>query len=325
MMPDLAGAVSPELAERYGVSTGFIPYPGFRAGAGYEWKKWSFGLESGYTYIKGDNPLVTDIAIGPLLLKAGYSFFPISNYEYFSLAPTAAMGLVFAQVNHYKDAIDMLIENASRSENAGFIAQIGFRAGWNPVRQWDRFFEIFTGFSVDCVIETGGIIPLPQFELGIKIRPFAWKARNVSVPEEIVKEEILAIEEEIAEEAPESVRHIWSVLFPPNGLAPTAQGHAVLDEAGQVIAGVINETVNEKFRIILRGYAAPFVSVSGQMEVSRRRVLYCASYLKEKYEIPDELITVEWYGSQALPENTEEAAHSSRRSVEIIFEGRIQP
>lgn len=330
LIPEIAGAISPELADRYGVSNVFTPYPGFRAGAGYELGRWSFALESGYTYIKGDNPLVVDISIVPLMLKAGYSFFPISGYEFFSLAPTAAMGFAFARVNHYKDAIDMLTDKMIHSENAGFMAQIGLRAGWNPVRQWERFFEIFAGLSVDCIIETGGIIPLPQLEFGITIRPFAYKARNACAaedgriaPEEIAEEELFT--EKLIEEAPQFFRYLWLVLFLPDEIIAPAHGRAVLDEAGQMIAETISAVIDGEYRIILRGYAAPFVSVSGQQSVSRSRVLHCASYLREKYGIPDELITVEWYGSQALPENTEEAAHSSRRSVEIIFEGRIRP
>jgi len=366
MLPNLAKAISPELADQYGVSGAIRPRPGFRAGAGYEWKKWSFGLESGYTYIKGDNPIVTDISIVPILVKAGYSFFPISSYEYFSLTPTAALGRVFAQADHYIDVIDMLLEKSTHSKNTGFMAQLGVRAGWNPIRQQGRALEVFAGLSIDGIIETGGLIPLPQIELGVIVRPFKFKfkARSVPVEEKIIEEELIVeepeeidkpveeelfIEEEPEEiEPPEPVLYTWRALFPPNGTTATAEGRAVLDEAGAFIAeaiakAAVKETIVEateetavepaeeiaeepekiiewEYKIIIKGYAAPFVSVPGQREVSRRRALYCASYLKEKYGIPEEYITVGWHGADALPENTEETAHSQRRSVEILFE-----
>jgi len=325
LIPDLAKAISPELASQYGVSGSIVPYLGFRAGAGYGWRNWSFGAESGYTYIKGDNPLVTDIAITPLLLKAGYSFFPITSYRFFSLTPTAALGIVFAKANHYKDVIDMLTDNITVSSNTGFMAQIGLQAAWNPVRQWGRAFEIFARFSIDGIIEKGGLIPLPQIEIGITIRPFAFKTRPVPVThieEKPIVEtpvEIIAEEEEAQEaEPPQSVRYLWLVLFPPDEMSAVSHGNAVLDEAGAVLAEM---PTGAEFRIILRGYSAPYVSVSGQREVSRRRALYCADYLRQRYGIPDERITVEWYGAEALPENIEENDHVSRRSVEIIFEG----
>jgi len=392
MLPDLARVVSPKLAAQYGMEGAIVPYPGFRIGAGYEWKKWSFALESGYTHIRGENPLVTDISIVPVLLKAGYSFFPISSYEYFSVTPTAGLGLVFAQADHYIDVIDMLLDNLTHSENTGFMAQFGVRAGWNPVRQLARALEVFAGFSIDLIIEKEGIIPMPQVELGILLRPFQIKFEfkprpikekiieenpAVELLEEIIEEEYeeeIFIEEVVEEEPeiiepPEPVRCVWLALFPPNITTASAEGRAMLDEAGAFIAeaitkaavkeaimeaneeidvetekeAVIEEEIEEiavekaeetiveepspewEYKIIIKGYAAPFVSVAGQRDVSRRRALYCASFLREKYGIPEELITVEWYGAEALPENVDEKAHALRRSVEIIFEGWIQP
>jgi hypothetical protein len=151
VIPGLASTLSPDLAEKYGVSKGVISYPGFRAGAGWEWRHWSFGLESGYSYIKGDNPLILDIFIVPLLFKAGYSFFPIKSYEQFSLTPAASLGIVFAAVDHYRDVIDMLTERQSHLTSKGLFAQLGIRAGWNPVKKWGRAFEVFAGLSVDAV------------------------------------------------------------------------------------------------------------------------------------------------------------------------------
>ena len=56
ILPGIADAVSFDLAEGYGLSYGFSPLPGFRAAIGYEWRRWNFSIESGYTFIRGDTP-----------------------------------------------------------------------------------------------------------------------------------------------------------------------------------------------------------------------------------------------------------------------------
>jgi hypothetical protein len=64
VIPNIADAFAPDLAAKYGFGDGLVtPYPGFRGGFGYEWGRLQVGFETGYTYIKGDNPLVTDIKL----------------------------------------------------------------------------------------------------------------------------------------------------------------------------------------------------------------------------------------------------------------------
>jgi len=314
IMPDLAGAISPELADQYGVSGGIAPYPGFRAGAGYEWKNWGFALESGYTYIKGDNPLVTDISVVPLLLKVGYAFFPFSSYEYFSLTPAAALGLVFAQVDHYLGVIDMLLEESIHSKNTGFMAQLGVRAGWNPVRKWGRALEVFAGFSVDGIIETGGLIPLPQIELGVLVRPFQFKPRKAAVtPEDLVfshTPENIVIEEG---KDGRTVRLLNAVYFEADSAVMLERFRPILDEAGRRLQA------NPASRITLRGYTAPFGTVEGRSALSAERARYCMDYLRREFGIARARITVENYGAEKTPAFVD-ANWESYRCVELIIE-----
>ena len=324
----MSSLISPKLADQYGIGEGFIPYPGFRAGAGYEWNKWRFGFEAGYTRIKGNNPLVQDIRLTPLVLTAGYVFNPIQNYDRFSLVPNIAFGMVFAQVEHYKDAIDILTNKISSSSNTGFLLRPGVRAGWEPFPNWEKRLEVFAGFSVDCIIETSGVIPLPQMELGVIIRPFRKTTRPepaIQIMEEPteIEIEIEEIDEQIDEEIeieieiepPEIIHTVMLVLFDADRMVPNAAGIGTLNEAGNAAADL------QDLKITIKGYAAPFVSASGQREVSRRRASYCAAYLMENFGITEEQITIEWHGSDALPENIRTQDNAQRRSVEIILEG----
>jgi len=333
LLPDLAGIASPGIAEQYGVSTGIIAYPGFRTAAGYQWKKLSFSLETGYSYIKGDNPVVTDISLIPLLFKTGYSFYPVKKFEQFSLTPTLGIGMIVINVDHYEDALSLLTGEPVRSTGTNLLIQPGVRAGWNLFNFERVKLDIFTGLSLDAIFEKDGAIPLPQIELGVIVRPFIRKkmqpaaegaqdaAQEAALYEQIWEDEY---EEEIEEEEPEPiepvyVRQVLLVYFAQNITEPTANEIAILDEAAKVFGEYIEATIK------LRGYAAPLPTTLGHTELSRRRVQYCANYLIKTHEIPQELITIEWLGTSALPENIEERDTARRRGVEIIIEGWRYP
>ncbi|MCL2722024.1 MAG: hypothetical protein FWD47_11890 [Treponema sp.] len=325
LLPDFAGISSMDLASRYASSASLNPKPGFRIGAGYELKNWSFALETGYSYISGDNPLVLEIKMIPVLLKMGYSFYPFNSLSQLSITPTAALGVVFVNAQHHKDIIDMLLGNLTYSKDTIFLLQPGVRAIWDIFPSRNRILEAFAGFSLDINLETDGIIPLPQIELGLIFRPFGrWKSQPkiesiqeiifVTEEREIEKEDDVIIEIELIHS-----RRVFHVLFSPDQTIPTLEGLNNLDNAGALLEQFVNYTIT------LRGFAAPFVSTAGQMEVSRQRALFCANYLSEVFNVPNENIAIEWLGSAALPENTESVNHSRRRSVEIIIEGWINP
>jgi len=326
IVPDLAGVASPEMARQYGVSGGIIPFPGFRIAAGYEWNNWLFSLELGFTYIKGDNPLVTNIFLIPSILKAGYTFYPISQYKQFTLTPTAGFGTVFAGADHYKDAIDMLLGIQSSSANNGLLIQAGLRAGWQPFSttegKIERKIEFFAGLSVDCIIEKEGIIPLPQLEIGIIVRPFIRVRPAPIAHNEPIKETDIIIEvTEILNEPDiilEYKREYLIIFFDTDSFTLSDNGIAVLDE----VINAFNKYTEAK--IIIRGYAAPYPSVWGQTELSRQRALSCIYYLTEN-DIKEEYLTIEAMGAGSLPQNTERSDTSRRRSVEVIIEGWIQP
>ncbi|MCL2809700.1 MAG: hypothetical protein FWD24_06505, partial [Treponema sp.] len=355
IIPDIAGVSAMDLASKYGSSAALEPSIGFRAGLGYEYKNISLAVEAGYSHITGNNPLVLEIAMIPVMLKLGYSFFPLEfiGLRQLSLMPTFGVGFIFADAEHHKDIIDMLLGNLTNSKDTNFFLQPGVRIGWDILPSRNRLIEVFAGFSVDMNIENDGIIPLPQIELGLIFRPFGrWKpaAAPISETREIIpniqesfiaveeKEPIIELEiedfiideiveiddiEEIIEEQPEieliHSRAVFHVLFGPDQTIPTLEGLATLDTAGTALEEFVNYTIT------LRGFAAPFVSTAGQMEISRQRTLYCADYLSLVFNIPKENIITQWLGASSLPEDTRTGNHVRRRSVEIIIEGQVKP
>jgi outer membrane protein OmpA-like peptidoglycan-associated protein len=222
----------------------------------------------------------------------------------------------------------MLMDNLQEDDERNTFAGARLYATWSTK---GKLLKIYAGGGGDIVFENDGPVTMPLFEIGLRIHPLKLIPRKKPEPQivyepepeqEIYPEEFEETEEEFYYEAepepPEPVRLLWLALYPSNKVTPDAEGLAVMDQAADVIM-----TAEGEYTIVLKGYAAPLVSVSGQTEVSRKRVVFCKEYLMEKHGIPEDRITVEWHGSKALPENTSERDYTRRRSVEIIFEGVI--
>jgi hypothetical protein len=296
---------------------------GFRAALGYEYRNFSLALETGYSHINGTNPLVLESTFIPLALKAGYHY-PLPKG--FGIQGDILLGYIFSRTIHYETAIDAVLGNNlldvnERSPFAGarLYGTWTVPSGFFP----HNFLTVYAGGGIDVINETDGIIGLPLVEIGLHIRPFTWR-RHRGKPEPVYEEpepEPAVYEEPETEEPeipPEPLRLVWLTLFPPNKTVATAEELAVLDQAAAVIKSAEGE-----YTVILKGYAAPFVSVSGQNDISRRRVLFCKTYLMEKQGIPEDRITIEWFGSQGVPEKVRDRDYEGRRGVEIIFVGFI--
>jgi hypothetical protein len=180
IVPDFVGTLSPSLAENYGASSDLLkPYPGFRAGAGYQWNSFRFFLESGYTYIKGENPLVLDIYLAPLIVKAGYDFYPL---DVVSVTPVIGIGFVFARVNYYETAIDILLDKSAQASSTGLMAYAGVQGAWH----FAKAFSLNVAAGFEGVIETGGLIPLPSLELGLTVNPFRLFKKTAQNPMPVI-------------------------------------------------------------------------------------------------------------------------------------------
>jgi hypothetical protein len=150
------------------------PEPGFRGSLGYEWRRWRFSAESGFTRIIGTNPLVLDIAMTPILFKTGYTFPLLWGI---GLKPELGMGLLYSRTGHYPTVIDMLLGNKQEPRTWSLFS--AFRLDLCYTFPGD-FIGLYAGGGVDMIIETGGPIPLPVFQAGLTLKPFALAARIAS-------------------------------------------------------------------------------------------------------------------------------------------------
>jgi hypothetical protein len=142
------------------------PETGFRAGLGYEFKRFRFTVESGRTYIEGTNELVTDITVVPLLFKIGYAL-PI--YSSFGVQADLGAGILFSHTLRYETAIDLVLENKREDNIHSPISTARLYGTWSP---WD-FLKIYAGGGADIIFEDDGPISLPIIEAGISFKPFA--------------------------------------------------------------------------------------------------------------------------------------------------------
>jgi outer membrane protein OmpA-like peptidoglycan-associated protein len=87
----------------------------------------------------------------------------------------------------------------------------------------------------------------------------------------------------------------------------------VLRETGRLLQA------DPQTRLILRGYAAPVGTRTGQITRSAARVWYCTEFLKKEYGIAEERIRMAFFGAEEMTD-AENAEWNLRRRVEIIVE-----
>jgi len=304
----------PEMLSEY-----IKPDLGFRGALGYEYRHFRFALESGYSHIKGTNPLVVDITLIPLAFKAGYEL-PIR----WGLGVQADLGLgfVFSRTSHYDSAVNLFRKNMLDSQTQSFFAGARLFAAYTfPV----KFLKLYVGGGLDMIIETGGVIPLAVFEGGISFKPLALLRPKTKPPREEIPD--VTEKEEIPEEAdkPEIVYTqntvsteteiplFDTVYFEPDTAVLIERYRPVLDKAGERLKA------NGSARVTLRGYAAPFGTAESCVTVSRERAEFCMEYFIKKYGIEKDRIRIEYYGAAKEPV-WKDAGMESRRCVELVFE-----
>jgi hypothetical protein len=157
------------------------PEWGFRGGLGYEWRRFRFSAETGFSRVTGIHPEVLrltglditllDVAAVPLLFKAGYHLPLIRG---FGLKPEAGVGFLFSQVSYYPTALDLLLDSRTEAAVRSFFA--AFKLDLTYTAPGD-FITLYAGGGLDLLVETGGAVPLPFFQAGLSLKPFALAAR----------------------------------------------------------------------------------------------------------------------------------------------------
>jgi outer membrane protein OmpA-like peptidoglycan-associated protein len=290
-----------------GIYSGLInPKLGFRGAMGYEIWNFRLALETGYTNIKGTNPLALNFTFVPLIFKVGYVL-PI--YKGFGLQANLGSGILFSNTTHYKSAIDMILENEHKSPTKSPLTHARLYATYtfpgNSVR-------LYAGGGVDTILEKKGAIPLPVIEVGASLRFSAFSRRKAEAP-------VLTFahipENIVIEEGPRgrTVRLLNAVYFEANTAVLIESYRPILDKAGEALKA------NPKLRLTLRGYAAPAGTAEGRRAVSRERAGYCMEYLARKYGIAANRMSIEYFGAEKRPEFAG-ASLESFRCVELIIE-----
>jgi outer membrane protein OmpA-like peptidoglycan-associated protein len=285
------------------------PGTGFRAAVGYEYSRFRFAVETGYTAIAGTNPLVLDVSLVPLVFKFGYAL-PIRWG--FSLQADAGMGFLFSHTIHYDSAINMVMDNKKDSRTSSSI--MGMRLYATYALPW-KFLKAYAGCGIDVLFETGGPIPLPLIEAGVSFRPAMLPRRQTAaVAAAPAPQDTAVIPEE--DEHGSTVLVFNAVYFEADSVKMIERYWPVLNETGRLLRS------DPDLRITLRAYAAPFGTVEGQVAVSAARAWFCVEYFMRQYGIAEERMKIEFYGAAQSPEFAD-AAWESYRCVELIIEQEI--
>jgi len=294
------------------------PEIGFRGAFGYEFRRFRFALESGYTIIDGTNPLVLDVSLVPLVFKFGYAL-PLRWG--LGLQADVGLGVMLSRSTYYDTAINMLTDKKTESKtNSPFAGARLYVTYTIP----QNFLKIYAGGGADVLFEDSGPIPLPLIEAGVSLKPFllASSIRNLAArlkpepkidPETIVfahKKDNIIIEQT---ESGKTVRMLNAVYFEPNSVVMIEKYRPILDEAGARLKA------DPKLRITLRAYAAPLGTTEWQTVISAARAWFCAEYYIKQYGISDERMKIEYYGGEKTPEFVD-ASWESYRCVELILE-----
>jgi len=260
--------------------------PGFRGALGYEYKRFLFSLESGYSHIIGTNPLVKEINLVPLVFKFGYE---LPLFSIFGLQANISAGTKFSKTIRYETALDYFTDNLITDNENSLLFGARFYATISP---WN-FLKIYAGGGIDVIFETDGLIPLPLIEAGISIKPAALVKKIAVLRSEKIK------------------ITVKNVCFEANSVYIEEEYIEILEETGQILRDKMS------FRVTLLAYYAPdgpekqVRYATGEPALSMSRAVYIKEYLTQNYGIDPSRIKIEFHDAHDKSE--------LYRCVEIII------
>jgi len=287
---------------------------GVRFAIGIDSNNFLFAAETGYSNITGESPLIEKITLIPVVAKFGYMYPLQSNY---GLQAMLNLGFAMFNIERYETAVNAAIGKSIEESERSLLG--GFRL-YATMLPRDRI-KLYAGGGADIIFEKAGPIAMAVIEAGISIKPFTAKPKKPSEPVErfeIAPEEIVfesRSENIIVEETAQgrSVRLLNAVYFEADTAVMIERYRPILNEAGERLRA------NPSLRILLRGYAAPFGTAEGLVELSSARARYCAEYLAAHYGISESRIRIEFFGAERAPA-FRDATWESYRCVELILE-----
>ena len=272
--------------------------PGYRAALGYTFFRSGkhtlpVYLETGHSVILGTNPLVRSFDAFPITVNAAYEYFPI---RYLSLGVFAGVGAEVLRIRHYRTALDLLTDKPNTRPGTEAVFTVGVTVGTAIL---ERSIEVKAQVSTDLMMEQSRVIPLPSFQLAIRVYPgavyaYARKRRTAEykVQEYAQAMEILKTSVEPKQEAapviPDSpplaqFKSIY-VYFEPESAALDVNAKGDIKKA----AAILKE--NEDLFILFESSAAPFGSQDGRLQIETARIRAVAEYLQKNGITHDRII-----------------------------------
>ena len=263
-------------------------------------------LETGHSVILGTNPLVRSFDAVPVTVNAAYEYFPL---KYLSLGAFAGAGLYAVQVQHYPVVLDLLTNKlkTTRGTEGAFTAGVSIGSAI-----LDRSVEWKASFSVDILVEKSRAVPLPSFQVSMRVYPGAvyayarkkWTAEykgqecaktieTLKTSLETERKAALAVEQapkvpERKEEAEkptekplEQFKSIY-VYFEPESTALDVNAKADIKKAAAILKG------HEDIFVLFESSVAPFGSQDGRLQIETARVRAVSDYLKQKCDITND-------------------------------------
>lgn len=305
--------------------------PGYRAAIGYTFFRagkhtMPVYLEAGQSVILGTNPLVRSLDAFPVAVHAAYEYFPI---PYFSVGAFAGAGIEFLRIRHYPVALDLLTNNLKISNGKDPIVTAGVLLG---AAIFDRSIEVKALFSADIMIEKDRVVPMPSFQLAVRVYPgavYAYTQKkqpvmvNVStapaeqadtqLPETPAAEEQATVQPAVQPIEQFSALYVY---FEPESAELDVNAKGDIKKA----AAILKE--HQDLFILFESSTAPFGSQSGRIQLESARVLTVANYLKQKCGIEqDRIIYIEPKEKNAQTKNIQkdEEYYTQYRYVKIRF------
>jgi len=287
--------------------------PGYRATLGYTFFRsgkhtMPVYLETGHSVILGTNPLVRSFDAFPITVNAAYEYFPI---RYLSLGVFAGIGAEILHIRHYRTALDLLADKLNTQSGAEAVFTTGITVGTAIL---ERSIEVKAQVSIDLMMEQSRVIPLPSFQLAMRVYPgavyaYTRKKRTAEYHVQACADRIESLKTSI-ETKQEASLAVEKVPTAPEGkedakipeTKPLAQfksiyvyfepESAVLDvnAKGDIkkAAAILKE--NEDLFILFESSAAPFGSQDERLQIETARIRSVAEYLTQKCGITHDRI-----------------------------------
>jgi outer membrane protein OmpA-like peptidoglycan-associated protein len=293
----------PPLLKDY-INPGF----GFRGALGYEYNRFRFAIESGYSHFAGTGSLITKLGFAPLIFKFGYalplsSIFDLPSDLPIGIQADVNTGFTFSQTVLYPTEADRARNNIQEDRTSSFVLGGRLYATITPV----EYLRVYAGGGIDVILENEGPLPMAVLEIGVHFKPFVLTRKK---PEPQIEP---VIEEPVIEE-PKVIISLPNIRFQADSAELSDSEKLKLQE----IAGILRDIPGVKIQV--EGHTARAGTEGRRVVFSLERAQAVASYLVSLEAVDASDVTVVGHGAERpIEDNATEEGRSANRRVEIII------